>query len=249
MFGIGQDRLRPVVTTYAIGKLRRPTHRAQPDFSHATLGTWFALWVVIVTPLLLRVRRAVDILFASSALVLLSPLCLLVAAAIRLTSPGPVIFRQLRAGLHGRHFWMLKFRSMVVDAEARKAHLAAFNEMDGPAFKMSKDPRVTTVGRFLRKTSLDELPQLWNILRGEMSVVGPRPVIVEEAARYEPWQRRRLSMPPGMTCLWQISGRNELPFEEWMRLDLQYVDNWSLWLDLKIACKTIPAVLLGRGAK
>lgn len=202
-----------------------------------------------MTPLLLRVRRAFDVIFASSVLVLLSPLCLIIAAAIKVTSPGPVIFRQRRAGLHGRQFRMLKFRSMVVDAEAMKPHLVAFNEMDGPAFKMSKDPRVTAVGRVLRKTSLDELPQLWNILLGEMSFVGPRPVIVEEADRYEPWQRRRLSMPPGLTCLWQISGRNDLPFEEWMRLDLQYVDNWSLWLDLKIACKTIPAVILGRGAK
>jgi len=130
-----------------------------------------------------------------------------------------------------------------------KPSLYAFNEMDGPAFKMSHDPRVTPIGRMLRRTSLDELPQLWNILKGEMSFVGPRPAVVDEVAQYEPWQRRRLSMTPGLTCLWQVSGRNELTFEEWMRLDLEYIDNWSLWLDVKIAVRTIPAVLFGRGAR
>ena len=160
-----------------------------------------------------------------------------------------MLFRQLRCGLHGRPFIFLKFRSMRVGAELMKRHLAPFNEMDGPAFKMTNDPRVTPVGRFLRRTSLDELPQLFNILRGDMSFVGPRPAVVDEVRQYEPWQRRRLSMKPGLTCLWQISGRNELTFDEWMRLDLEYIDNWSLWLDLKIALKTIPAVLLGRGAR
>ena len=179
----------------------------------------------------------------------LSPLLLAIALAIKLDSPGPVLFRQLRCGLHGRPFTFLKFRSMRVDAEALKKQLAPFNEMDGPAFKMTNDPRVTPVGRFLRRTSLDELPQLWNILRGDMSFVGPRPAVLEEVRQYEPWQRRRLSMQPGLTCLWQVSGRNELTFDEWMRLDLEYIDNWSLWLDLKIALKTIPAVLLGRGAR
>jgi len=191
-----------------------------------------------------------DVALASVLLVLLSPLLLSIAVAILVSTPGgPVIFRQRRAGLHGRQFWMLKFRSMQIGADEIKATLADYNEMDGPAFKMSNDPRVTRFGRFLRKTSLDELPQLWNILRGDMSFVGPRPVPVEEVEQYEPWQRRRLSMKPGLTCLWQVSGRNELTFDEWMRLDLEYIDNWSLWLDLKIAIKTIPAVLLGRGAK
>ena len=171
------------------------------------------------------------------------------ALGIKLTSPGPVLFRQLRCGLHGRPFTFLKFRSMQIDAEELKPHLAPFNEMDGPAFKMTNDPRVTPIGRLLRRTSLDELPQLWNILRGDMSFVGPRPAVLEEVRQYEPWQRRRLSMKPGLTCLWQVSGRNELTFEEWMRLDLEYIDNWSLWLDVKIALKTIPAVLLGRGAR
>jgi exopolysaccharide biosynthesis polyprenyl glycosylphosphotransferase len=199
--------------------------------------------------LLLFIRRCVDVVAALLLIAVLSPLLAAVALVIKLTSPGPVLFRQLRCGLHGRPFVFLKFRSMRVGADLMKHHLAPFNEMDGPAFKMTNDPRVTPVGRFLRRTSLDELPQLFNILRGDMSFVGPRPAVVDEVRQYEPWQRRRLSMKPGLTCLWQISGRNELTFDEWMRLDLEYIDNWSLWLDLKIALKTIPAVLLGRGAR
>jgi exopolysaccharide biosynthesis polyprenyl glycosylphosphotransferase len=198
---------------------------------------------------LLFIRRCADAALALIFLLLLSPLFLLVALAVRLTSPGPVLFRQVRCGLHGRPFIFLKFRSMHVDAESLKPHLAPYNEMDGPAFKMTNDPRVTPVGYWLRRTSLDELPQLWNILLGDMSFVGPRPSVVEEVRQYEPWQRRRLSMPPGLTCLWQVSGRNDLSFDEWMRLDLEYIDNWSLWLDVKIAFRTIPAVLFGRGAK
>jgi exopolysaccharide biosynthesis polyprenyl glycosylphosphotransferase len=197
----------------------------------------------------LFVRRTVELVLASALLVLLSPLLLAIAVAIKLDSPGPVLFRQLRCGLHGRPFTFLKFRSMRVDAEALKKQLAPYNEMDGPAFKMTNDPRVTPLGRFLRRTSLDELPQLWNIVVGDMSIVGPRPAVIEEVRQYEPWQRRRLSMKPGLTCLWQVNGRNELTFDEWMRLDLEYIDNWSLWLDVKIALKTIPAVLLGRGAR
>lgn len=199
--------------------------------------------------LLLFVRRCFDLLLSTGLLVVLSPLLLVIAVAIKLSSKGPVLFRQVRCGLHGRPFTFLKFRSMRVDAESLKPALAAFNEMDGPAFKMTNDPRLTSIGGFLRRTSLDELPQLWNILVGHMSFVGPRPSVVDEVRQYEPWQRRRLSMKPGLTCLWQVSGRNELTFEEWMRLDLEYIDNWSLWLDLKIALLTIPAVLKGRGAK
>jgi exopolysaccharide biosynthesis polyprenyl glycosylphosphotransferase len=198
---------------------------------------------------LLFIRRCADVVLASLLLVLLSPVFLVIALLIKLTSHGPVLFRQTRCGLHGRSFVFLKFRSMQLDAEALKSTLAAFNEMDGPAFKMTNDPRVTPMGRFLRRTSLDELPQLWNILKGDMSFVGPRPAVVEEVRQYEPWQRRRLSMKPGLTCLWQVSGRNELTFDEWMRLDLEYIDNWSLWLDLKIALLTIPAVVRGRGAR
>ncbi|MGD8375002.1 MAG: sugar transferase [Acidobacteriota bacterium] len=173
---------------------------------------------------------------------------LLIALAIKLDSRGPVLFAQVRSGLHGRRFRMYKFRSMVQDAEARRAELEARNEMDGPVFKMRRDPRVTRVGRLLRRTSLDELPQILNIILGDMSLVGPRPPIPAEVNRYRRWQRRRLSMKPGVTCLWQVSGRNQVDFEEWMRLDLRYIDSWSLWLDLKILMRTIPAVLTGRGA-
>jgi exopolysaccharide biosynthesis polyprenyl glycosylphosphotransferase len=199
--------------------------------------------------LLLFVRRCADFVLALVLLAVLSPVFLLICAVIKATSRGPVLFRQPRCGLHGRPFTFLKFRSMTPGADAMKPSLAAFNEMDGPAFKMTNDPRVTPVGRFLRRTSLDEMPQLWNILTGEMSFVGPRPAVIEEVRQYQPWQRRRLSMKPGLTCLWQVSGRNELTFDEWMRLDLEYIDNWSLWLDVKIALKTIPAVVRGRGAK
>jgi lipopolysaccharide/colanic/teichoic acid biosynthesis glycosyltransferase len=161
-----------------------------------------------------------------------------------------VLFVQNRVGLNGRPFALYKFRTMVPDAEARQAELLAKNEMQGPAFKLRDDPRVTPFGRWLRKTSLDELPQLWNVLRGEMSIVGPRPPIPTEVARYERAWRRRLSVKPGLTCLWQVSGRNENPsFEDWMRQDLSYIDNWSLWLDLKIVFWTVPAVLFMRGAR
>jgi exopolysaccharide biosynthesis polyprenyl glycosylphosphotransferase len=197
----------------------------------------------------LAVRRVVDVALSASLLIVLSPVLLAIALAIRMASPGPVLFRQPRCGLHGRRFTFLKFRTMRPDADRLKAMLQPFNEMDGPAFKMTNDPRVFPLGGFLRRTSLDELPQLWNILHGDMSFVGPRPSVVEEVEQYEPWQRRRLSMKPGLTCLWQVSGRSELTFDEWMRLDLEYIDNWSLWLDVKIALKTVPAVLLGRGAK
>jgi exopolysaccharide biosynthesis polyprenyl glycosylphosphotransferase len=198
---------------------------------------------------LLFVRRCVDLALSAFLLAVLSPVMLVLAVMVKLSSPGPVLFRQIRCGLHGRPFVFLKFRSMTADAETLKPQLAAFNEMDGPAFKMSNDPRVTPFGRWLRRTSLDELPQLLNILKGDMSFVGPRPAVVEEVRQYEPWQRRRLTMPPGLTCLWQVSGRNDLTFDEWMKLDLEYIDNWSLWLDLKIAVRTVPAVILGRGAK
>jgi lipopolysaccharide/colanic/teichoic acid biosynthesis glycosyltransferase len=176
---------------------------------------------------------------------------LVVALTIRLTSPGPVLFRQQRSGLNGRPFTMLKFRSMVTDAEQRKQELASLNEMSGPVFKLTNDPRVTSVGRFLRKWSIDELPQLVNVLRGEMSLVGPRPLPVAEVARFDDLaHRRRLSVRPGLTCLWQISGRNEVrDFKDWVRLDLEYIDNWSLWLDLRILVRTVPAVLTAAGAK
>jgi exopolysaccharide biosynthesis polyprenyl glycosylphosphotransferase len=226
--------------------------RSISHLSFDQLGEDFPLLTFSNSPaneVLLAVRRVADVVLALSLLVLLSPVLLAIAIGVKLASPGAVLFRQVRCGLHGRRFTFLKFRTMRTDAERLKPLLEQFNEMDGPAFKMTNDPRVFPFGGFLRRTSLDELPQLLNILRGDMSFVGPRPSVVEEVNQYAPWQRRRLSMKPGLTCLWQISGRNELTFDEWMRLDLEYIDNWSLWLDVKIALKTIPAVLLGRGAR
>lgn len=196
-------------------------------------------------------KQLMDILLASVLLVAGLPLYLLIALLIKLSSPGPVLFRQQRSGLNGRPFTLYKFRTMVTNAEQLKHELAAMNEMTGPVFKVSNDPRVTAVGRFLRKYSLDEFPQLYNVLRGEMSLVGPRPLPVDEVRRFHDLaHRRRLSVKPGLTCLWQISGRSEVrDFREWVRLDLEYIDNWSLWLDLKILCRTVPVVLTGAGAK
>jgi exopolysaccharide biosynthesis polyprenyl glycosylphosphotransferase len=190
-----------------------------------------------------------DRLFALGGIILLSPLLLFLSFLIKLTSKGPVLFRQERCGLNGKRFTMLKFRTMVENADRMKELLAGENEMDGPAFKMSEDPRLTRVGRILRKLSLDEFPQLFNVLRGEMSLVGPRPPLGKEVSQYDLWQRRRLSVKPGLTCLWQVNGRNNIKFKRWMEMDLEYIDNWSLWLDAKILLKTIPAVLLGTGAK
>ncbi len=196
-------------------------------------------------------KRAIDLTGAILGLICVSWLLVLVAAVIKLTSPGPVFFRQLRGGRHGKPFMMFKFRTMSTDAEMRRAEFLAFNQMSGPVFKIERDPRVTAVGRFLRKTSIDELPQLLNVLRGEMSLVGPRPLPLYEVDKFETTaQRRRLSVQPGLTCLWQISGRNEIKnFQDWVKLDLLYIDNWSLWLDIKILFKTVPVVLLGLGAK
>lgn len=197
----------------------------------------------------LLIKRLLDILFSFIALVLLSPVFLAVAIAIKLDSKGPVFFRQVRCTKNGRHFVLYKFRSMVAGAEAKREELLVRNEMSGPVFKISNDPRVTRVGRFLRRTSLDETPQFWNVLKGHMSLVGPRPPIPDEVEKYEPWQRRRLSMKPGITCIWQVSGRNQIDFEDWMKLDLQYIDRWSLWLDFRIILQTIRAVVTTRGAK
>jgi len=169
---------------------------------------------------------------------------------VKTTSPGPVFFKQQRCGLNGRLFTLYKFRTMVTDAEAQLDTLLRHNLMEGPAFKMENDPRITKVGRILRKLSLDEFPQLWNVFEGNMSIVGPRPPLPQEVKQYDNWQRRRLSMRPGITCLWQISGRNNITnFSQWAKLDLQYIDHWSPWLDFIILVKTIPVVLLTRGAK
>ena len=198
---------------------------------------------------LLFVRRLMDLAIVCMVGIPAVLIISAASAAIKLTSPGPVFFRQQRCGLNGRLFTMYKLRSMVDNAEQDRVELEALNEMDGPVFKSSRDPRITGVGKLLRKFSIDEFPQLFNVLRGDMSLVGPRPPLPQEVARYESWQRRRLSMKPGITCLWQISGRNEINFQDWMKLDLTYIDNWSLLLDLKILLKTVPVVLLGRGAR
>ena len=197
----------------------------------------------------LAAKRAVDLALATLLFLVTLPVQLLAAAAIVLTSGTPVFFRQERCGLNGRHFTLLKFRTMKRDASERLSEISHLNEMTGPVFKASRDPRSTPVGRILRRLSIDELPQLWNVIVGDMSLVGPRPPLPEEVSHYEPWQRRRLSMKPGLTCLWQVSGRNEVDFDRWMAMDLKYIDTWSTMLDLKILLKTVPAVLSGRGAR
>lgn len=199
----------------------------------------------------LIIKRIIDIVVSAILLVILAIPMAFIAVLVKLTSEGPVLYKQQRAGLNGRPFTLLKFRSMYKDADKLKSFLLDKNEINGPAFKLSNDPRVTPLGRFLRRYSIDELPQLINVLRGEMSLVGPRPLPLDEVAKFDnPGYRRRLSMKPGLTCLWQISGRSEIKdFDEWVRLDLEYIDNWSLWLDFKIMLKTIPVVLSGKGAK
>lgn len=196
----------------------------------------------------LLLKDLLDRTLALVGLALISPLVLAITVLIKLTSKGPVLFRQKRCGLNGREFTLLKFRTMVENAESLKGSLQDENEMDGPVFKIRNDPRVTPVGKILRKTSLDELPQLLNVVAGQMSLVGPRPPLRSEVVQYDRWQRRKLSMKPGITCLWQISGRNNIGFEDWMRLDLEYIDRWSLWEDTKILLRTFPAVVSRRGA-
>ncbi|HLV60507.1 MAG TPA: sugar transferase [Fredinandcohnia sp.] len=236
-----------LATKLSLGFL--PARKSRIDYEEVG-GTPFLGFTTAPThPISLALKRAFDIVVSAVALVLCAPLFLVIAIAIKLDSPGPVFFGQVRSGLNGRRFTLWKFRSMVVDAEKRLAALRDKNEMSGPVFKMKDDPRVTRVGRFLRRTSLDELPQFWNVLVGQMSVVGPRPPLPSEVDRYERWHRRRLSVKPGITCIWQVSGRNEIDFEDWMKLDLAYIDQWSLWLDIKIVLRTIPAVIFGRGAR
>jgi exopolysaccharide biosynthesis polyprenyl glycosylphosphotransferase len=197
----------------------------------------------------LLIKSTFDYIFAGAVLISLIPLFLFISLTIKLSSKGPVFYRQERCGLNGRKFMIYKFRTMVADAEARRKDMDALSETDGPVFKIKKDPRIIPfIGTFLRKTSLDELPQLINVLKGEMSLVGPRPPIPDEVEKYDAWQRRRLSMKPGLTCFWQITPhRNEVSFEEWMNMDLEYIDNWSLGLDFKILGKTIGVMLRGTG--
>jgi exopolysaccharide biosynthesis polyprenyl glycosylphosphotransferase len=218
----------------AIGDRPMLVFRTTPDIS----------WALLIKGFIDRVG-AILLLIPASVVMLIA------AAAIRLTSPGPVVFRQKRAGKHGKPFTMYKFRTMVSDAEMLQSELQVFNQMSGPVFKIERDPRITPVGRYLRKWSVDELPQLLNVLQGHMSLVGPRPLPIYEVEKFENTaQRRRLSVKPGLTCLWQVSGRNHVTdFHEWVRLDLKYIDNWSIWLDIKILIMTVPAVLMGLGAK
>ncbi len=198
---------------------------------------------------LLMSKRLFDLVISTILMFFLLPIMGVSALAIKLTSKGPVFFKQTRVGLNGRHFTLYKFRSMCQDAIKRKHEVVHLNEMDGPAFKMGKDPRMTPIGSFLRRMSLDEIPQLYNVLIGNMSIVGPRPPLPEEVKQYKRWHRRRLSMKPGLTCLWQVGGRNKInDFKKWMELDLRYIDNWSLKLDFQIFLKTILVVIAGRGA-
>jgi exopolysaccharide biosynthesis polyprenyl glycosylphosphotransferase len=229
------------VCAYRLTRARLTHESALADgYAHFT--------TVHVTPLERAMKRLFDIAVSATALLVLAPLLVAAAVMVKLTSRGPVLFKQERVGLLGRRFHMLKFRSMVENAEALKAELLSSNEQSGPVFKMRRDPRVTEVGRFIRKYSIDELPQILNVLRGDMSIVGPRPPLPGEVARYEGWQRRRLSVRPGLTCVWQVSGRNEISFQDWMLLDMQYIDHWSLAHDFSLIWRTVPVVLTGRGA-
>lgn len=196
----------------------------------------------------LRLKRMVDTSLAVVALLLLSPVMILAALAIGLSSKGPILYRQLRSGVDGAPFDFYKFRSMEVNADYQKPELVELNEASGPVFKIRDDPRTTAIGRVMRKFSIDELPQLWSVLRGDMSLVGPRPLPVEEAAECSIWEAQRLGVKPGITGIWQVSGRSELDFETWVRMDIEYIENWSFWLDLTLLARTIPAVLSGRGA-
>ena len=185
------------------------------------------------------IKRLIDIICSFVGILVLSPLFIIIAIIIKFTSKGPVFFSQKRVGRNGKEFDMYKFRSMVVNAEELKEKLAAQNEMSGPMFKMKDDPRVTKVGKFIRKTSIDELPQLWNVLKGDMSLVGPRPSLPKEVAQFDEWMYKRLEVKPGLTCYWQVSGRNNIDFEDWMKLDIRYVEEKNLWIDIKLICKTV----------
>jgi len=224
-------------------KLARATSEELEGASLITHHTGFAEgWPVVV-------KRVLDVSVSLTLLVLCAPILLLTALAIKLTSPGPIFFTQRRLGLNKRPFSIYKFRTMVPGAEQKLRELEHLNEVSGPVFKIKADPRITPIGKMLRKTSIDELPQLFNVLEGAMSLVGPRPLPIRDYEGFnEDWQRRRFSVRPGITCLWQINGRNSIPFETWMQLDLQYIDKWSLWLDFQILARTIPAVLRGSGA-
>lgn len=224
-----------------------PTKRANVYIDHFLGLPTLAVSSTTVNELGLSIKSIIDYIGAALGMIVLAPVFLIIAIFIKTTSPGSVFFYQERCGLNGRHFLVRKFRTMYEYAEEERNTLEKDNEMDGPVFKIKNDPRMTTIGRFLRKSSLDELPQLINVLRGEMSLVGPRPPIPDEVEKYQLWQRRRLSMKPGITCIWQVSGRNKISFEDWMNMDLEYIDNWSLLLDLKLLLLTVKEVTVGGG--
>jgi exopolysaccharide biosynthesis polyprenyl glycosylphosphotransferase len=221
--------------------------RALPVNNHTMSDGYLHFTSLKSRPAARVTKRLLDVLAAAAVLWVLSPLLFLVTVLVKLTSPGPAFFRQMRVGQHGRHFNILKFRTMRENAEVLQQALLDRNEQSGPVFKMRNDPRITPLGRLLRKYSIDELPQLINVLRGDMTLVGPRPPVPKEVAQYEPWQLRRLSVVPGLTCIWQVSGRNEIEFKDWMYLDLRYIDTWTLGQDLSLLLKTVPTVVAGRG--
>ncbi|HYV64672.1 MAG TPA: sugar transferase [Myxococcales bacterium] len=235
-------------TPFALPAYSLRLERAVPNAGHGATDGYIHFGFSDDKQHQLGLKRLFDIAVSATALWLLTPLFVAVAVLIKLTSCGPVFFRQTRTGMQGREFNILKFRTMVVGADALKSKLAARNEQTGPVFKMRNDPRVTPFGRFLRKYSIDELPQLINVIRGDMSLVGPRPPLPAEVMKYAPWQRRRLSVRPGLTCIWQVSGRSGISFEQWMYMDIQYIDHWSLLRDIQLIFQTVPAVLTGRGA-
>lgn len=205
-------------------------------------------WITVVRGAYL-VKRLLDMAGSAVLMLVLSPVFIGIALAIRLDSPGPIFFKQTRVGRYGQYFSMWKFRSMYIDAEARKQALMAQNEMSGGViFKMKNDPRITRIGRFIRRASIDELPQLWNVFKGEMSLVGPRPALPSEVNQYSLAERRRLEVIPGITCIWQVSGRSDIPFDKQVHLDVEYIESQSFWLDLRLLLLTVPAVLLGKGA-
>ena len=240
---------RPGQTSMEELLLRRYSRAGQPAWLiRLRIGAKRLAWVAVVRSAYL-LKRALDILLAGPLFILLLPIFGLLVLAIRLESPGPALFKQTRVGRWGRIFTMYKFRSMYMDAEARKAELLAENEMSGGVtFKMQRDPRVTRIGRFIRKASIDELPQLWNVIKGDMSLVGPRPPVPAEVDEYSLSDRRRLEVTPGITCIWQVSGRSDIPFPEQVELDVRYIESQSLLTDLKLLWQTVPAVLFGRGA-
>jgi len=238
----------PLCTVYTYPSAEKKVASGKNGTSdHGKRPAALALEKLFVQPMPLW-KRTVDVVGAAVGLLLLLPLFCVVSLALKLFSPGPLFFKQWRTGRGGKPFLMYKFRSMIADAEAKKKDLMALNEQDGPAFKIKDDPRVTAVGRFLRKTSLDELPQLWNVLKGDMSLVGPRPLPCAEAQACSGWLRRRQDVRPGLTCIWQVRGRSVVAFVDWMRMDLQYVRTLSLKQDLKLLVLTVPAVILGKGA-